>query len=140
MMAWPVRVAAALAILQGAGHAMLVLTAKATQPSQSTVVDAMRGHAFVFSGVHRTYWDLYTGYALLAAGVCFIEAALLWIIAPMASYAAPAARKLLAVVIFANLSHMAMMARYFFPLPAVFDGAIIVLLFAAIVSRGPRAA
>jgi hypothetical protein len=132
MRVWPFRAAAVVALLQGLGHAALVLTARPHQPFQAEVVATMQAHAFDFSGQHRTYWDLYQGYALLAAGACLVEAVLLWLLVGLARAAPERLRGIVVVLVVANLAHLAMMLRSFFPLPAVFDGLIVLILLAAL--------
>jgi hypothetical protein len=135
MRTWPFRAAAVVALLQGLGHAALVLTAHARQPFQAEVVATMQAHAFNFSGQHRTYWDLYQGYALLAAGTCLVEAALLWLLAGVARAAPERLRGITIVLILANLAHLGMMLTSFFLLPAMFDALVVLILLAPLLPQ-----
>lgn len=128
-----IRAAALVALIQGLGHGSLVLLATPHHgPEESRVVETMKAHAFNFSGAVRTYWDLYVGYALLAAGTCLIEAALLWQLAPLARTDPNRLRWLIGLVILANIAHGLLVLRFFFYLPLALDLAIIVLLLIAL--------
>ncbi len=124
-----IRVAAVVALAQGAAHASLILLAKPNHgPMEAVVVATMRGHIFNFSGAWRSYWQLYFGYALLAAGVCFIEAALLWLIAPLALVDKHRLAVIVRLVIVANLAHATIVTFYFFYPPLTADVLIVFLL------------
>ena len=124
------RAAAAAAFVQFVGHGTLFVRSRPTHgPEEVAVVEAMRTHAFTFAAAPRTYWDMYFGYGLEAAFVCLVEAVLLLQLARLAASMPAAIRPMVALVLVANLAHLAMLARYFaFPLPMVFDTAIAALL------------
>ena len=124
-----VRAAALSALLQGLAHGALFLLARPTHgPDEAMVVETMRTHVFNFAGAHRSYWQMYFGYGLLAAGVCFVEAALLWLIAPMAGTDARRLAWITGLLIVANLAHAAIIATYFFYPPLVADVVVALLL------------
>jgi hypothetical protein len=129
MRANAIRAAALVALLQGLAHGTLVTLAKPSHgPAELTVVAAMKQYAFNFSGAHRSYWDLYFGYALLAAGACLVEAALLWLLAPMASALPERLRRIVVLIALANVAHILMVLRFFFFVPIVPDLIVIGLL------------
>ncbi len=128
-----VRAAAVAALLQGLAHGALFLMARPTHgPDEAMVVAVMRDHVFNFSGAHRSYWQMYFGYGLLAAGVCFVEAALLWLIAPLARTDAPRLGLVVSLLIIANAAHAAIIALFFFYPPLVADAVVALLLGLAI--------
>jgi hypothetical protein len=137
-----VRLAALLALLQGAAHGVMVLTYRpAHGPDELLVVETMRRYVFSFGGVRHSYWDLYFGYGLVAAGACFVEAALLWITAPLARSDPGRLRAIVALVTLANLAHATIVARFFFYTPLVADlviAAVLAVAFLAL-SRRPAA-
>jgi len=119
------RVAAAIALLQFIGHATLFLTYVPKHGAQEiAVVQAMRDHIFNFSGMQRSYWDMYFGYGLMAAINCLFEAALFWQLAAIAKTSARLVQPVVALFLVANLVYAALVWIYFFPLPSYFDLAI----------------
>ena len=116
------RIAAALATVQGVAHGALLLLAKPRHgAAELAVIDAMKSHRFDFSGATRSYWDFYLGYGIEAAAVCLIEAVLLIQLSRIADARAELVRPLLLLIALANLAHIILIARYFFYLPAIFD-------------------
>lgn len=133
MKIFPVRAAAGIALLQGLAHGGMFLSARPVHgPGEIAVIAAMRGHVFDFAGSLRSYWDMYTGYGLLAAGTCLIEAVLLWLVAPVLLTDMRAARSILALILAANFIHALMISRYFFWIPLAPDILVMLLLTWAI--------
>lgn len=119
------RVAAAIALLQFIGHATLFLTYVPKHGAEEiAVVQAMRDHIFNFSGMQRSYWDMYFGYGLMAAINCLFEAVLFWQLAAIAKTSARLVQPVVALFLVANLVYAALVWIYFFPLPGYFDLAI----------------
>ncbi len=126
---WWVRVASALALLQGAGHGFLVMSWKPTRGDlEVAAVEAMKRHAFIFQGFSRTYWDFFYGYGLMAAFNCLVEAALLWQLAPLMTSDIGRVVPIVLLFIAANVVHAALCWKYFFITPIVFDVAVAVCL------------
>jgi hypothetical protein len=134
------RIAAVVALLQFAGHGALFLRAKPTHgPAEVAVVTAMKENRFNFGGSSRSYWDMYFGYGLEAAAVCLVEAILLWQLAGIALANPGTIRPIIALVLVANLAHIALVLRYFFLVPLVPDvviSAILILVLATSPLRG----
>lgn len=130
-----VRVAATLAAIQGLAHAALFLRARPRNgDAEVALIAAMRSGRY-FANATRSYWDAYTGYGLVAAGACLVEAALLWQLANIARVNPTLARPVMAIFVAANVAHAALIARYFaFPIPIAFDLAIAACLAGALVS------
>ena len=123
------RVAAVLAAIQGLSHGALFVSAKPRHGSaEIAVIEAMKTNRF-FAGATRSYWDMYFGYGLIAAGVCLIEAALLWQLAGIAAANSILIRPIIALLVLANIAHVILVGRYFmFVVPMVFDVLIAGLL------------
>ena len=130
------RLVAVIALLQGIAHGTLFLRARPRNgPAEVAVVEAMRGSRFPFGRSRRSYWDLYVGYGLEAAAVCFVEAALFWLLAGIAVRDRSLVKPIAALFLAANLGHIALVARYFFLTPAIPD-ALIALGLAGVLLAG----
>ena len=128
------RIAGLVALLQGAAHGLLVVFATPKHgPREVAVVHAMQTERFDFLGSLRSYWDFYFGYAMAAAGACFVEAALFWLLAGLAGGGAGSLRPIVALFVVANLGHAAVARKYFFITPIVPDLVIALLLGLALV-------
>ena len=130
------RIASAIAAVQGLGHGALFLRARPTHgPDEVAVVSAMKDHAFKFAIAPRSYWDMYFGYGLASAATAFVEAALFWLLARIAANDPALVRPIAVLFVVANLAHIAMLVRYFaFPLPMVFDALIALALAGAAIA------
>lgn len=127
------RIAAILALLQFCAHTMLFVTyAPKHGAEEINVVQAMQSHYFSFSGSLRSYWDFYFGYGLFSAFNCLIEAVLFWQLATIAGNVPRAVRPVTTLFLLANLGYVALVWKYFFPLPSYFDLAIALVLGLAI--------
>ena len=136
------RIAAVVALVQCIGHGSLFLTYRPSHgPEELAVVQAMQAHSFSFSGYMRSYWDMYFGYGLFSAFNCLIEALLFWTIAPLADGAGRRILPVATTFLFANIGYTALIARYFFALPAYFDvtlGLLMVAILVLALRRLPR--
>jgi hypothetical protein len=123
------RIAAILAAVQGLAHAALFVSAKPRYgAAEIAVIEAMKTNRF-FAGGTRSYWDMYFGYGLIAAGVCLVEAVLLWQLGRIAAMSPALLRPFIILLIAANIVHVLLVARYFmFVVPIVFDLLIVALL------------
>jgi hypothetical protein len=125
------RFACLLALIQYAVHGFLFLTAAVTHgPGELGRIAASRAHS---------YWDFYFGYGLLAILSGVIEVALLWQLSSLAKTNAEGTRPMVALFVFANLAHAALIWNYFsLPIPVAFDVIIAMLLACALVAaRAP---
>jgi len=133
MRAWPIRAAAVATFVQGLAHLTLFVTARPKHgPVEEALVAAMQGNRFDFGGGPHSYWDMYFGYGLNAAGAVLVESLVLWLLVRPFRADPRAVAPILAVLVLANLLHAALVLRYFFPLPAMFDGLVAALLLAAL--------
>ena len=140
MKAWPIRAASVAALVQGSAHLALFVSARPKHgPAEEAVVAAMQDNRFDFGGGSHSYWDMYFGYGLEAAGVVLFEALILWLLVRPFRADPRGTAPILAVLVLANLAHAALVLRYFFPLPALFDGLVAGLLLAALLLPAPKA-
>ena len=124
-------VAAGLAFIQYTAHSFLFLRARPTHgQEEAELVAAMKSHRWDFAGRSRGYWDFYFGYGLLAILWGVVEILLLWWMSVLAA-TTPVA-PLIAILLLANIGHAILTLRYFFPLPAVFDLLIAMVLIVAL--------
>ena len=134
-----VRAAAIIALVQGIVHAVTFAAAKPGSIEEAIVLTTMKGSHFVIGGMRRSYWDLYYGYGMMAAGTVVFEAILLWLLANAAAKSEAAVRPVLWLIVAANVAHAAALLWFFFPLPAVFDALVALALVAALVGKPARA-
>jgi hypothetical protein len=119
---WALRLTAAVALIQGLGHAAIFMSARPRHgAAEVAVIAAMRAQSFDFGGfVPHSYWDLYFGYGLLAVVFALFIAAVLWLTSGLA--AEPRQVQRFGGCIGAAVAvHAAIVARYFFRLPLEFD-------------------
>lgn len=130
------RLAGTLAVIQGSAHGILIIAARPRHgDEEAAVVEAMKGHAFDFGGAVHSYWEMYFGYAMMVAGTCVAEGLLLWLLAPLAKAEPRRLRPVLLLLVAANIGHAALVLRYFFPLPLMFDALVALCLLLAIPGR-----
>jgi hypothetical protein len=132
------RLTAAVALIQGLGHAALFLRAQPRHgPGEVAVITAMRSQNFDFGGfAPHSYWDMYFGYGLLAVLFALFIAVILWLAAGLADQPRQVRRFGTAVGIAVGV-HALVIGRYFFRLPLEFDLAVIagVLVSLVLASR-----
>lgn len=116
------RLTSVVALLQSIGHAMLFLTARPGHgPDETAVLETMRSRAFDFGGFSpHSYWDMYFGYGLIAVVLAVLIGVLLWLVSDLASSPRQVLRFGAAIGVTVAV-HAAIVARYFFMLPLIFD-------------------
>ena len=133
MKAWPIRAASVAALVQGSAHLSLFVSARPKHGAvEEAVVAAMQDNRFDFGGGPHSYWEMYFAYGLNAAGAVLVEALILWLLVRPFRADPRGVAPILAVLALANLLHAGLVLRYFFPLPAMFDGLVAGLLLAAL--------
>ncbi len=129
------RVAAAVATIQGLAHATLVWRSTPQHgPAEVAVVEAMKANHFTFTGVSRSYWDFYFGYAMMVAFTCLIEAMLFWQLSRFVGATPEVIRTVAGVFVLYNVGHALLAVRFFFAVPIVFDLLIVALLAAVVIA------
>jgi len=96
----------------------------------------MQGNRFNFGGARRSYWDFYFGYALIAAVICLVEAAVFWQLAGAGTADPGLVRSLVAIFIALNVVHALLASRYFFITPIVADVLVTACLVVACLNAG----
>lgn len=137
------RVTAAVALVQGIGHAVIFLNARPRHgAAEAAVIEAMRAQSFDFGGfAPHSYWDLYYGYGLLAVVFALFIALALWLTAGLAEQPRQL-RRFAGGIGVAVAVHALIVARYFFRLPLEFDLVVIagVLVSVVLAGRAPPTA
>jgi hypothetical protein len=134
------RIAAGVALVQYAAHAFLFLTAHPKHGAEEiALLEAMRSHAFDFSGSARSYWTMYFGYGLMAIVAGIVEVVALWLIAGLAKSDPKQVVPLVYLFLFADLAHCALAATHFFMAPVVADVVVGALLAWALVAARSQA-
>jgi len=124
--------------VQALTHATLFMSFEPqADTKQGRVIAQMRADSFDYGMLgRRTYWDFYFGYGLIAVVLALLVAAVIAI-----AVTAPDRKtqmRLSACAMTTVLVHGAIIARYFFVLPLVFDLMIAALLAAALVTLRSR--
>lgn len=124
-------VAAGIAFVQYCAHSILFLRGRPTHGNEEVeLVEAMKSHRWSFAGRPRSYWDFYFGSGLMLIVWGFAEVLLLWRVAVLST--AVSVAPLVVILLLANVGHAILALRYFFPLPAVFDGLVAIALVLAL--------
>ena len=126
------RVAAGAAAVQGTAHGTMVLRYTPVHGAvEAAVVAAMQTNHFLFAGALRSYWDFYTGYAMMSAFTCFVEALVLWRLAAYVRTSGDVVRSVAGALVLFNAGHALLAAHFFFVLPVAFDLLLIALIGAS---------
>lgn len=127
-------IATFLAIIQYIAHAGLFLSAKAKHGKEEiNVIKSMKSHKWNFSGFHRSYWDFYFGYGLLAVLWGIAEVFLFWQLAELSRIPTISITPFILILIAANVGHAILTLKYFFFTPAIFDLLIALTLVLAVI-------
>jgi hypothetical protein len=126
------RIAAAISLLFAAGHTLGGL--KRWSPmGENEVLNAMSTVRFETMGVSRTYLDFFMGFGWTISVALLLQSALLWQMASLARTDATQARPMIAMFALAALASGIIAWRFIFPVPAIFSGALLIVLAAAFV-------
>jgi hypothetical protein len=122
------RIAAIVLVLFAAGHTAGFLTFQPSSPQGMAVREAMNSVRFELSGGKRSYAELYTGFSLIVTAYMLLAAFLAW---HLGSIAAREPRSIAAIAwVFALVQVICFILslHYFFLVPSVFSGVIVVCL------------
>jgi hypothetical protein len=134
------RIAAVLTLLYCAGHTSGMPWTPYTGPEAASVLETMKGHSFAEQGFQGTYWDLYIGFGLVISLYLLLQAALLWQVASLAKTDARRVRPIVVSFLLALVINVVLSWRYFFIVPVVLGGLIVICLASALVlATLPRA-
>ena len=130
------RIAAVIALLNGAGHTAGAPWIPATDTAQLATIEAMKGQTFEIEGVHRTYWSFYFGFGVIISVFLFLQAIVLWQLGALAKTAAAPLRGVIAAFLAASLANAYLGWKYFFAIPTAMSVAIAVCLVIALQLAG----
>jgi hypothetical protein len=122
------RIAAVVLLVFGVGHTMGFMTFRPSSPEGLAVYGAMNSVHFDLNGSTRTYAEIYTGFGLTAAAYLLFSAFLAWHLASLARTQPRAIGALAWVFVAVQLIGLGLSIRYFFLVPMVFGGVIVLLL------------
>src|SRR5262245_6784436 len=130
------RIAAVIALLNGAGHTAGAPWTPATETAQLATIEAMKSQTFAFEGVQRTYWSFYFGFGVIISVFLFLEALVLWQLGTLARTDAARLQGVIAAFLAASLGNAYLGWRYFFAIPTIMSVAIALCLGIALILAG----
>jgi hypothetical protein len=98
----------------------------------------MKSVSFDAMGSNRSYWDFYFGFGVSISVYMFAQAALLWLLAPLARTQSAVVRPFVVVLLLSYVVNGFFAWRYFFVLPLALSVAIVICLALALVASKPR--
>ena len=126
------RIASVISLVFTTGHTMGGLQ-KWSPMGENEVLKAMTYVRFDIMGANRSYMDFFMGFGWSISVAMLLQTVLLW---QMASFAHPEparVRPMIAVFALATLASGMIAWRFIFPIPALFAGALAIMLVAAYV-------
>ena len=122
------RIAAALLLLFAVGHTLGFLSFKPTSPEALAVRDAMNNVAFQLRGSSYTYGNFYKGFGLMVTAYLIFSAYLAWHLGKLAASQPQAIGFLGWAFAAAQFACLVLSVTYFFLLPTLFSGAVVLCL------------
>jgi hypothetical protein len=126
------RIASVISLLFTAGHSLGGLQ-KWSPMGENDVLKAMTAVRFDTMGANRSYLDFFMGFGWSISVYMLLQTVLLWQLASLASSEPVRVRRIIAVFALATLATGVIAWRLIFPIPALFSGALVVVLVAAYV-------
>jgi hypothetical protein len=124
------RIAAVVSLLFAIGHTLGGLK-KWSPMGDNAVLDAMASVHFSTMGVNRSYLDFYTGFGWSLSVALLLQSALLWQMASLARLSVVQVKPTIAIFSLATLASGVIAWLFILPLPALFSGALLIVLIAA---------
>lgn len=128
------RLASIMTLLFAIGHT-LGFSAPSDEAAEHSARHVMQTTSFSLPGTRANYWDLYLGFGYSVGLFLVLQAVLLWIIAGAAAREEKAAGPMIVAFLLCNLINMALLVKYFFIVPQVMEGAILLFLAIALLTR-----
>src|SRR5262249_49217079 len=125
------RIAAVVLVLFAAGHTFGFLSFRPASAEGLAVYNAMNSVHFDFDGAARSYADFYTGFGLMVTAYLLFCAVLAWQLGSIARSQPKAIGALAWVFAAVQLAIFILSVLYFFLVPAVMSGVIVVCLLGA---------
>jgi hypothetical protein len=122
------RSAAIVLLIFAVGHTMGFMTFQPSTSDGLAVSAAMSSVHFDLSGSSRTYAELYTGFGLTVTAYLLFAAFLAWHLGSLARTKPRAIGALAWVFVAVQLAGLGLSIRYFFLLPILFGGVVVLLL------------
>jgi hypothetical protein len=124
------RISAVISLLFTIGHSLGGL--KRWSPmGENEVLKAMETVRFDTMGVNRSYLDFFMGFGWSLSVAMLLQSVLLWQLASLARSDAAQVRPMIAAFALATLAGGVIAWLFIFPVPALFSGALLIVLVAA---------
>ena len=124
------RIASVISLLFTAGHTMGGLR-KWSPMGDNAVLEAMTDVRFDAMGANRSYLDFFMGFGWSISVFMLMQTVLLWQLASLARTDPERLRPMMAVIALATVASGVIAWRFIFPVPALFSGALALMLAAA---------
>ena len=124
------RIASVISLVFTAGHSMGGLR-KWSPMGENDVLNAMTAVRFDTMGANRSYLDFFMGFGWSISVAMLLQTILLWQMAGLARSDPARIRPMIAVFALATLASGVIAWRFIFPVPALFSGALVIVLAAA---------
>ena len=126
------RIASVISLVFTVGHSLGGLR-KWSPMGQNDVLTAMTAVRFDTMGANRSYLDFFMGFGWSISVAMLLQTVLLWQLASFAHPDPARVRPMIAVFVLATLASGVIAWRFIFPIPALFSGALAIVLAAAYV-------
>ena len=126
------RIASIISLLFTAGHTLGGLQ-KWSPMGENEVLKAMTKVRFDVMGTNRSYLDFFMGFGWSISVFMLLQTVLLWQLAALAGTEPARVRPMIAAFGLATLAGGVIAWRFIFPIPALFSGALFIVLLAAFV-------
>ena len=126
------RIAAVISLVFTAGHT-LGGRQQWSPMGENEVLKAMTEVRFDAMGANRSYLDFFMGFGWSISVLMLLQAVLLWQFASVARTEPARVRPMIAAFGLATLAGGVIAWRFIFPIPALFSGALFIVLLAAYV-------
>ena len=127
------RIASVISLVFTAGHSMGGLR-KWSPMGENDVLNAMTAVRFDTLGANRSYLDFFRGFGWSISVAMLLQTILLWQMAGLARSDPARIRPMIAVFALATLASGVIAWRFIFPVPALFSGALVIVLAAAYIA------
>src|SRR5215470_6251205 len=124
------RIASVISLVFTAGHSLGGLQ-KWSPMGDNDVLKAMTAVRFDTMRANRSYLDFFMGFGWSLSVAMLLQTVVLWQLASLADPDAARVRPIIAVFVLATLASGVIAWRFIFPVPALFSGALAIVLVAA---------
>jgi hypothetical protein len=124
------RIASVISLVFTAGHTLGGLQ-KWSPMGENDVLKTMTAVHFETMGANRSYLDFFMGFGWSISVAMLLETVLLWQLASLAQPDPARVRPAIAAFVLATLASGVIAWRFIFPVPALFSGALAIVLAAA---------